>query len=131
MLRARPDAEGAKYDEENENVVRAEGFLEDVRSEVFNAGLAAAREVDPHSETERESNPCGAFDERVRERDAIGLRAEDDEVGCDRQRDERPENHPHHNRLSTQLAGSRRLLIGRTSLHCAAFHRESGLMIRT
>ena len=113
MLRARADAERAKNNQEDENIVGAERFFKDVGGDEFNAGLASAREVDPEAKAERESNPCGAFDERVLQGDAIGLRAEDGEIGRDGNGDQRSESHPHTDRLSTHLAGSRRLPIDR------------------
>ena len=69
MLVAGIDAKILEDQQENENVVQAEGFFDDVAGKKLEARSAAMRNENPRAKTEGKRDPCRALDRRFAQRD--------------------------------------------------------------
>ena len=80
MLQSGRNIEAAENQEEDKNIVDAQGFFHQVGSEEVGAGLRAAIKVNPKIEKQGDADPCGAFDEGFFKADGVWASMEDAEV---------------------------------------------------
>ena len=94
MLVAGIDAKILEDQQENENVVQAEGFFDDVAGKKLEAGPAAMRKENPRAKTKRKSDPCRALDRRFAQRNDVRAPVKQSQIEQQEQRDAGVEGDP-------------------------------------
>ena len=80
MLDAVFDLKGAENDEEDEEIVDAKRFFDDVAGEIFHAALRTEPVPDKKAETKSETDPQGAEEYRFADCDLVSFAMEDTQV---------------------------------------------------
>jgi len=86
--------EGAKNQNEDEDIVNAQRFLYQVTSEEFDSGARSERGIHPEIENERQANPSGAFEQSSLEADLTRLAMKDRQVEDEGSDNYDPKNKP-------------------------------------
>jgi hypothetical protein len=94
MLCCGLDLKRAKDDDEEENVVDAEGFFYEVGGEEIEASSTSATEINPHIEEQRDRDPSAANQKRLAQLHHMRLAMHDEEVDEQQRENDGAEQQP-------------------------------------
>ena len=94
MLEAGVHTEILEDQQEDENIVHAERFFDQVSGKKLQTGAASVRRENPRSESDREGNPKGAFERRFANRNRMCVPVEQAQVEQEEQCHSRVESDP-------------------------------------